>query len=146
MKSIFVILFFACFYSGLQAQITGCDSLMFHKDMIVNAQYFDYEYVVKSTWLKEEISPDTIYNWAADFLKEYVFPEENMSDSDNRILQKEANYIKLRFDEVINQIGDSISIYYYSTPQVYWNTFKGQDGIVVVKDCLILGKLVLRES
>ncbi|MBX2964540.1 MAG: hypothetical protein KF845_00240 [Cyclobacteriaceae bacterium] len=102
---------------SLTVNVSG---LMDHNDLQIN-------------WIKEEIKSDGISTWFTRWIKD--------SNLDN-----ESEYFSnmSRDMELSLQPGDRI--FYYSTPDNYWSSFAGQEGILIIRDCIIVGKYILMQS
>lgn len=100
--------------------IVEVSGLMDHNELQIN-------------WIKEEIKSDGISTWFARWIKAWDLANES------EYFSKVGRDIELSL-----QSGDRI--FYYSTPDNYWSSFAGQEGILIIRNCIIVGKYVLMQS
>ena len=99
------------------------------------------------SWIKEEIKKDDVNNW----LKAYavkLLDDATIKDSltITKIISKEFNNYLIRWDKVKDKIKIDDKIYYYSTPDLYWKSLSGQDGLVIINNCKVLYIFILSQS
>lgn len=100
------------------------------------------------TWLKEEVKKEHIADWLRSYIKKGSEQDSPPLPHDERqnIEITTFNEFYSRWKAVENKITEADKIYYYSTPDNYWSSLAGQDGLVVIRDCKIMYVLILSQS
>ncbi len=102
---------------------------------------------LKTEWVKKEINKDSIEIWLKNYMEKCVIINpDNLDKLELKILEQEQGYIIERWNKIKSLIIDGDKIMYYSTPENYWNSLAGQDGIMIIRKCLIVGVLILSQS
>jgi len=123
-----------------------CDTLIRMKDSkILAAGMIDHN-ELELSWIKFEVKKDSINFWAEDYLKKTFFSESKMDELDKKIYKQELEYLILRLEKAKKFIEESDRLFFYSTPEIYWKSLAGQDGIAILRDCKVIGVIILAQS
>ncbi|WP_430816576.1 hypothetical protein [Carboxylicivirga sp. RSCT41] len=98
------------------------------------------------SWIKNEIKKDSIQTWLRAYIKESFFKDLELDGKNKELLEREVEWINQRWEKFKVHVEESDKVYYYSTPQNYWDALAGQDGFVILRECTILGVIVLTQS
>jgi hypothetical protein len=98
-------------------------------------------------WIKEEIKKDDVNNWLRSYDVK-LLDDTTIKDTltITKIISKEFSSYLIRWDKVKDKIKNDYKIYYYSTPDVYWKSLSGQDGLVIINNCKVLYIFILSQS
>ena len=101
---------------------------------------------LKKDWIKEEVKKENVRIW----IKNYIDKPSGIIETDSLTIIKinEAQYkgyVK-KWEKIENKITPEDKIFYYSTPENYWISLAGQDGLVVIRKCKIIYVLILMQS
>lgn len=114
--------------------ITDVSGLMDHNELQID-------------WIKEEIEIDSVATWLRNWIIRTMTSGDSRLDSINsKFINEELSYFekKWRDIEMDTQAGDRI--YYYTTPDHYWSSLAGQDGLLIIRDCVVIRKYILMQS
>jgi hypothetical protein len=98
-------------------------------------------------WIKEEIKKDDVNNWLRAYAVK-LLDDTTIKDTltITKIISKEFNNYLIRWNKVKDKINIDDKIYYYSTPDLYWKSLSGQDGLVIINNCKVLFIFILSQS
>lgn len=94
---------------------------------------------IDKQWLYKKISADSAEIYLADQLNEginYVIGiNENLSKRDKEWADEKWNMLKPK-------IKDGDEIWLYSTPEKYWQSLLGEKGLLIIRNCTIIGNII----
>ena len=104
---------------------------------------------LESSWIKEEIPENNLMSWGENHHFEIwnIDPEELRNDSITfSIFKQDQNSFLSRLESLKSQTTDKDKIYYYTTSKTDWQMLFGEEGLVLVRDCTVIKKLVIIRS
>jgi len=110
-----------------------CKTLRQADSLIVDVSGLMDHNELQIDWIKEEIKSDGISTWFTRWIK----------DSD---LNNEIEYFSKMCSEMELNLQSGDRIFYYSTPDNYWSSLAGQEGILIIRNCIVVRKYVLMQS
>jgi len=127
--------------SGIQTKsnfnIYDCDSLSVLEDATIHG------YSLKTEWLKESLSAEE----ADKFLWE--FWTESWNEKNKEILKTDTTFQRFalkHWENLKNKMKPSDEFWYYTTPTEYWEALAGQEGIVLLRQCKVVGTIITWQS
>ncbi len=149
-RLIFIFLTMALNYTMTNAQNTfvlNCKTFERIDSLKINAPGLIDHSELKIEWVKKELVKDSVEIWLKNYLKKGIITNpENPDKLDLKILKQELDYLFERWNKFKTLIVEGDRIIYYSTPENYWNSLAGQDGIIIIRKCVIIGVLILSQS
>lgn len=153
MKNIIIKLFYIIIASLiLQDKIFGgvciCDSLTRSDSTRYYVGGLMDHSELKPEWILEEINKKDINVWFREYSIKLYSEYFIISDSTefNKAVDKSTEFHINKWKEIKPLIRDEDKIYYYTTPDIYWKSLAGQEGIVIIKNCEILFVYILSQS
>jgi len=123
-----------------------CDTLIRMKDSKIFAAGMIDHNELELSWIKYEVKKDSINFWAKDYLKKTFFSESKLGELDKKIYNQELEYLILRLEKIKEFIQESDRLFFYSTPEIYWKSLAGQDGVAILRDCEAIGVIILTQN
>lgn len=123
-----------------------CENLKNDSNIVVLAYGITNKYRIDKSWLQEYIPNDSITKWSMRYINETMVLGDENQNLLEKLIEREIEHIQTKIDSISLQIGNNYKLFYYSTPDSYWNKLKGQDGIVFIRDCEVKGVIIIRES
>ncbi len=123
--------------------LTESDSALHHPEgLIDNIGKMD------PNWLSEKIDVNNFYLWYA---QHFNIPVPNVLDTSKIDIE-----LKKRGVVAVNNNSDIIwllkhlrpgdEVWYYTTPDNYWASLSGRDGIVLIRKCRIIVEIIFTQS
>jgi hypothetical protein len=98
-------------------------------------------------WVVEEIRPETIDQWIDRYVQhEYEGLAGLDSATKRRMTASSVQLFHSHWDELVRGARPGDRFFYFTTPPRYWASLVGEDGIVLVRDCVIIRKADLMVS
>jgi hypothetical protein len=100
------------------------------------------------TWIKEKIDFDSIDVWCKK--QSSIFTSEYLSRATKKEVKKQSDrhlrWLRKEFKKLIPFYRTGDTIWYYTTPDSYWNSLAGQDGILLMRNCTLIVQIILMQS
>jgi len=113
-----------------QISVTG---LMDHNDLDVN-------------WIREKIENDSIEKWLRNYTEKMFEPDERDDPFSLKIINEQIEYDIARWNNLKQYMRADDIVAYYTTPKSYWESLAGQDGLIIIRRCKVIGLLILAQS
>jgi len=116
---------------------------------------------VDATWVKEIIPPDSVAEWfhrrSMERAKEIWAPPPEADTTDPQVQQNRQHLQRILANpdrsasiadanEILQYYRPGDLIIYYSTPDNYWWSLSGQDGLLLLRNCHIIIQIILTQS
>jgi hypothetical protein len=123
--------------------LTESDSALYHPEGLI-----DNIGAIDPQWLGEKIEVGDFYLW---FSKHFNLSITNVIDTskvDEELKRRGEHAIKgnKEVEWLLQQVKSGDELWYYTTPQIYWDSLSGRDGIVVVRKCRIVAEIIFSQS
>jgi hypothetical protein len=123
-----------------------CDSLEQNDSTIILVSGLMDHNELQVNWIKEKIEYDSLENWIKKYLEKQFETELNndpfILKINNEAIESEIVRCK-EFKKYM--ISDDILVY-FTTPKLYWDSLAGQDGLIIIRKCKVIGMLILAQS
>jgi len=107
--------------------------LMDHNDLQVN-------------WIGERIDNDSIEQWLKNYNEKMFEPDERDDPLTKKILNEQLEYYISGWNKIKYYMRVDDIVVYYTTPKSYWVSLAGQDGLIIIRRCKVIGMLILAQS
>jgi len=145
MISLLLIVFLSDGCSGSE-KLPGCNELTNNKSEYFAAGIMDH-HELKKEWLLEEIESDKVADWFVKFCESNLV---ELKDKDSVLYNKQMKALyedyKETWENIEKKLKDGDKIFFYSTPDNYWYSLTGQNGLVIIRGCEIVYVMVLSQS
>ena len=94
-------------------------------------------------WVREEIQKDSISSWVDGYSRGSLDLSDPMQAKWAAGIRR---HVLTMWNQVAGQVKPTDRIFYYSTPDLWWYSLGGQDGLIVVRECSIVAKLIIMQS
>ncbi|HEX2867594.1 MAG TPA: hypothetical protein VHO03_11160 [Ignavibacteriales bacterium] len=102
------------------------------------------------SWLKTEIKKEELKEWLLTYVKkdnEDILTNNSFSKAElEKINMTMFDSYNNSWNQIEGKTSSEDKIYYYTTPQEYWASLAGQEGLVVIRNCKILYVIILSQS
>lgn len=149
MKKTFLFIFAFLFSLTVISQTIKdfpCDSLVRLKESKIFASGMIDHNELELPWIKFEVKKDSLNFWAEKYIKETFFSDSEIDKLNKKIYKQELDYLILRLEKVEEYLEESDRLFYYTTPKIYWDSLAGQDGLAILRDCKVVGVIILTQS
>jgi hypothetical protein len=146
-KLLFTLALSICGLASLHGQSIfdlNCESLERNDTSVLIVTGLMDHNELEISWFKEEIKPDSIEVWANKYLRKSL--SNNPDSLELKSINQSLKYIATKWKRMQLHLKPGDRIFYYSTPEIYWNSLAGQDGLVILRKCLVIGMLILAQS
>ena len=122
---------------------TGCESLGVVEGATRHASGLAHTYALEPEWLRRPLSPEQAdeYLWTT-WLEAWNAEDREALRADTMFQQLELPGWQALQER--REPGDRY--WYYTTPDSYWNSLSGQEGVVLVRECAVVGAVVTWQS
>jgi hypothetical protein len=129
-----------------EPSLTGCRAFTRHpREVIFVSGLTDHD-DLEPAWLVEELGPETIDDWIWRYAAQSMARWEPDSARREVRLRREREFLHEEWRQVVKLSAPGDRFFYYTTPDNYWSSLAGQDGIVVLRRCVVLAKSILTQS
>ena len=143
--AIFALLLAGC-AAGRETELrneVGCDRLTAVEGATTSASGLVHFYPLEPEWLRRSLSPAE----ADDYLWEQWVYWWNAESRE--ALAADSMFVGMQLNgwravQAKQQASDQF--WYYSTPDSYWNALAGQEGVVLIRSCAVVGNVVISQS
>jgi len=97
-------------------------------------------------WIKKEVNRDSLNTWTETYIKKAWFSGIEINDRNRKHFRQEVEYLISRLEKIEEFVEESDKFYYYSTPDSYWSALAGQDGIIILRECKVMGVIIITQS
>ena len=120
--------------------LTGLDSAT----VIVDGLYDHLE--MEPAWLLEEIEPDHIDAWIDRNARTQLISGGESPRADSLRIARTRQWLQTEWGQLRRLMQPGDRFFYYSTPDGYWSSLAGQDGIVLIRKCKIVARMIITQS
>ena len=138
------ILFIRCSTTNY---LSNCDNLLKSDSTEYYVSGLMDHQELNAEWIKKEINKDSVSIWLKNYSENLVKDSDNLDSlSAAKIIEAQYRGYMKNWDKIENKITNVDKIFYYSTPEIYWDSLAGQDGLVIIRNCKIMYVLILMQS
>ncbi|MEQ8578832.1 MAG: hypothetical protein RIC57_08335 [Balneola sp.] len=125
------------------SDVYSCDSISVLEGATRAASGLTHGYALEAEWLKNSLSTEEADKLLWDF---WI---ESWNEKKKEILKKDTTFQRFAlqgWENLKNKKEPSDEFWYYTTPIEYWNALAGQEGIVLLRKCKVVGTIITWQS
>ena len=119
--------------------IEGCEEVI----LTDTTSYF------QTSWIKLELAKEELIEWSKEYHENWWSEDIEETKTDSivyAIYLKSAEEMETRMKEFKSTLLKDDVVLYYRNSDNDWTSLSGEDGLIVLRDCVIIKKLVLSRS
>jgi hypothetical protein len=129
-----------------EPSVTGCQAFTRHPREVISVSGLTDHDELEPAWLKEELGPHTIDDWIRRYAAQSMASWEPDSARREVRMLLEREFLHDAWNQLVRLSAPGDRFFYYTTPDNYWSSLAGQDGIVVLRRCVVVAKSILVQS
>ncbi len=123
--------------------IYDCDSLSVLEGATISVNGLTHGYSLKAEWLTESLSTEEADKFLWDFWM------ESWNEKNKEVLRIDTTFQRFAlqdWENLKNQKKSSDEFWHYTTPNEYWDALAGQEGLVLLRKCKVVGTIITWQS
>jgi hypothetical protein len=102
---------------------------------------------IQIDWIQDEVSTNNFSKWSKRWVRASFYTNDKIIDSlQYQLYEYQGDRLTRIWRRIQNDLEEDDRVYYYTTPKRHWEALAGQDGLVVIRNCVIMSKVILLQS